>query len=379
MPTIDPTKVLSGTTYLGVAGNIPLGNSISGINGSTTFNISDGYYSSKTVTANDTNLTATNIATGVTIFGVPGSAIVSLGNAGAGDVLAGKTFSTSTAANVSGTISVKSGEVASVASATSSTKLLLTAPIGYYDGTVTLSTTSVNFTASNIKSGINIFGIIGSMLAGYTYGDSDPSKVLTTATGAGTYLATDYSLQKLQTKDDWVDSGGTVDEYTAEENAWPAVTGSPFAGNTAINYAGSGGDLDLYSGAVLQDSRTGLWWSDTSAVGASASSTTNVFTLTADGSRPTGGNAIGFCDALNAYNSGVGFGGHNDWYLPTQKQLMQAYIDGAANHLPNPGNYFWSSTEYYNSTTYAWNVYLANGNPNYTNKATNYTVRCVRS
>jgi len=183
-----------------------------------------------------------------------------------------------------------------------------------------------------------------------------------------------FSNQKYQTKDDWVNSGGTVGEYTAEEAAWSAVSGSPFSGYDSINYAGTGGDLDLYSGTVKQDTRTGLWWSDIMAVGVAASTTNNVFTLTADGARPTGGNAIGFCDALNTAN----FGGNNDWYLPTQKQLQQAYIDGSANNLPNPGYNFWSSTEYSSNAANAWYVALGNGVTSSYTKVTATYVRCVR-
>lgn len=183
-----------------------------------------------------------------------------------------------------------------------------------------------------------------------------------------------FDKQKLQTKDDWVNSGGTVGEYTAEESTWSAVAGSPFSNFNLIDYTSS--NADLYSGTVKQDTRSGLWWSDIMAVngGGVASTTMNGFTLSADGARPTGGGAIGFCDALNTAN----FGSHNDWYLPTQKQLMQAYINGAANNLPNPGYYFWSSTEYYSNAAYAWYVYLYNGDTNYNTKVRYYTVRCVR-
>ncbi|MFZ2202175.1 MAG: hypothetical protein WAV56_02140, partial [Microgenomates group bacterium] len=59
-------------------------------------------------------------------------------------------------------------------------------------------------------------------------------------------------------------------------------------------------------------------------------------------------------------------------------ELMQAYIDGAANNLPNPGNYFWSSTESYNSQSGAWNVYLSAGNTANNTKSSNSAVRCVR-
>lgn len=65
------------------------------------------------------------------------------------------------------------------------------------------------------------------------------------------------------------------------------------------------------------------------------------------------------------------------WRLPTEKELMQAYIDGSYWNLTNPANYFWSFTEY--DATSAWYVYLSNGTT-YTNyKATNaFYVRCVR-
>jgi hypothetical protein len=67
----------------------------------------------------------------------------------------------------------------------------------------------------------------------------------------------------------------------------------------------------------------------------------------------------------------------NGWRLPTQKELMQAYIDGSNWNLTNPANYFWPFTE--NDDTYAWIVNLGAGYTNLTNKATGtYYVRCVR-
>lgn len=169
--------------------------------------------------------------------------------------------------------------------------------------------------------------------------------------------AVDYSTQKLATKDDWF---GT---YKAEESSWTAVSGSPFAGFAALN---------LDSGTVKQDSRTGLWWS--------ASSTTyptNQFTLSADGARPTGGQAIAFCDALNT----ASYGGKTDWYLPTQKELMTAYINGIYSQDPTfaTTSNFWSSTEYSVNSGNAWSVNLYDGNAvNFHFKGNAYSVRCVR-
>jgi len=136
-----------------------------------------------------------------------------------------------------------------------------------------------------------------------------------------------FVAQWLQTKDDWVNGGGISGEYTAEEAIWTTVTGSPFSGFDEINYSGESYTLNLFSGAVKRDERTGLWWSDVAArSGPVIATSTNDFDPVTDGNRPTGGYAIGFCDALNA----VSFAGYDNWYLPTQKELMQAYIDGSA-------------------------------------------------
>lgn len=65
------------------------------------------------------------------------------------------------------------------------------------------------------------------------------------------------------------------------------------------------------------------------------------------------------------------------WRLPTQKELMQAYIDGSFFNLTNPSNSFWSVTEY--SATGAYCVYLSSGSTSASTKtaAAGY-VRCVR-
>ena len=64
------------------------------------------------------------------------------------------------------------------------------------------------------------------------------------------------------------------------------------------------------------------------------------------------------------------------WRLPTQKELMQAYIDGAYWNLTQPSNCFWSLTE--GSSTTAWTVYLIHGLTFNLNKGYSYRVRCVR-
>jgi hypothetical protein len=286
IPTIDPSKLLDDTTYLGIIGNIAIR-----ILSSATTTVSVGYYATTTLNAVDADLAAGNIKSGVNLFGISGDSNV-------------------------------------------------------------VDTSSGNATAANIATG-TIAWVDGVALTG-TF---DP-----------------WSPQRLQTKDDWVNTSGTTNEYIAEETVWSEVSGSPFAGYNSINYVASS-TLDLYSGTVKQDTRTGLWWSDAMAVdgGGVATTTSNSFALTADGARPTGGNAIGFCDALNTAN----FGGYNNWYLPTQKQLLQAYIDGSANNLPNADYAFWSATEYYNVVSTAWRVSLSFAANGFSTKVTFNYVRCV--
>jgi len=100
----------------------------------------------------------------------------------------------------------------------------------------------------------------------------------------------------------------------------------------------------------------------------------------ANGDGPTdfGWSALDWCENLELAVDGTG--DKTDWRLPTQKELLQAYINGAANNLPNPDHYYWSSTEYYSSTAKAWLVYLSYGNTlNFINKTNSgYYARCVR-
>ena len=68
IPTIDAAKVLSGTTYLGVAGSIAT-RTLS----ADSATVSAGYYAATTLSAVDTDLILGNIMTGVTLFGLTGT------------------------------------------------------------------------------------------------------------------------------------------------------------------------------------------------------------------------------------------------------------------------------------------------------------------
>lgn len=66
----------------------------------------------------------------------------------------------------------------------------------------------------------------------------------------------------------------------------------------------------------------------------------------------------------------------NGWRLPSQKEAMQAYIDGSKFNLTNPALIYWTSTKY--SATGAWYVYLQFGEAARYTMAGAFNVRCVR-
>ena len=220
--------------------------------------------------------------------------------------------------------------------------------------------------------------------------------------------------QRYQRYDDWNCSANNAEatgscasgdeEYAGEESTWTKTA----EGGTARNVIEGTMTKTLTSNKVYQDSITSLYWTD------EESSITNEFTYnstapdditescqflytgatTTDASfnakcdyNADAGNNVSaneFClnlclDADNADSDSDGATGMEcDWRLPSQKELMQAYINGAANNLPTPNQFFWASTEYYNSTAYAWRTLLHTGYTLYNTKVTGNYVRCVR-
>jgi len=66
-------NILDTVDIFGVTGSIPTQGDVAGADGSISFAIPDGYYSGNTATAADSDLVASNIRVGVTIFGVTGT------------------------------------------------------------------------------------------------------------------------------------------------------------------------------------------------------------------------------------------------------------------------------------------------------------------
>ncbi|MFH1188145.1 MAG: DUF1566 domain-containing protein [bacterium] len=280
-----------------------------------------------------------------------------------------------------------------------------TVTAGYYEAT-TLSTVDSDLAVGNIRSGVNIFGFAGnSNVVNTSTGDATASEILSgykawvdgaEITGSASSGYSDWSTQKNVRWDDWRYGAGTTgspfDEYTGEESTW---TQTDAGGDAAKSVTDNAVTVSLSSNEVWQDTRTGLYWSNRTAsqidnefrydaTGQCNFTDTGTANTYCDNQDPTSAytedndvSANDFCLnlQLDADNDSVL---ETDWRLPSQKELMQAYIDGSANHLPNPDSYFWSATEYNGNAANAWYVTLNDGYTYSSTKSNNYYARCVR-
>ena len=228
-----------------------------------------------------------------------------------------------------------------------------------------------------------------------------------------------FQNQALMDYDDWncahnnaesaTACAGGDSEYTGEEGTWTLKA----SGGAAVSVTDNGATVTIASNKVYQDGWTKLYWTDVNSGGNiidnefayidgsdrtsptdhscnfNSIDTANEY---CDNQDPSSAyttedddvSAADFClnlqlDADNADGDSNGTTGmETDWRLPTQKELIQAYIDGSANNIPNSGNLFWSSTEVYNSQSRAWVMYLNIGGAGTNTKSANGTVRCVR-
>lgn len=208
--------------------------------------------------------------------------------------------------------------------------------------------------------------------------------------------------------------GHATQRYQYDNNGYGTWTEVVATGGTPASVTANGSTVTLESTRVMQDDRTGLIWTDSSNGGVH-----NNFTWVAgdDPVNPTGnscnfnaaGDANEWCNVSNFstpdyYNpanntqpgdqakTGVsasefclnlaaddGSGVQTDWRVPTQRELMTAYLDGSEENLPNAARTFWSSSEHVYNKTVAWRVNLHDGYANYTTKTnTGHYVRCVR-
>lgn len=148
-------------------------------------------------------------------------------------------------------------------------------------------------------------------------------------------------------------SGQFFDDRSVSEannDLWRSVGGSPFKNYKEAKIVSGERVISLFSGETFYDALTGLVWSSPSDF-----TLNNKFTL--ENGKIIGGEAILFCQSLNK----IKYAGFSNWRIPTQKELMQAYVNGASSVLVNRPFYLWSGTEFYGDKTRAWRMNLKAG------------------
>ncbi|MDD5527722.1 MAG: hypothetical protein PHO56_01970 [Patescibacteria group bacterium] len=372
IPTINPSNLLSSTTYLGVTGNIAIRGAF-GLKGSTTDqSVAAGYYSGGTLSGSAT-LIPGNIKNGVNIFGT-------IGNYTAGGYVYGD------------------NDPAKVLTAATSN-------LG------ASSYLADNLAVGKVKYGTT-FGI--GPQTGTLYGDTDASKVCSTASAAGTVSVT---ASLVATSTTYCGVTGTLLGHLFNGtcfNSHFCTVGTEYLGGSQAN----GGVDDYNYGAAMpvgaysanwtkctannsycgtndsfaysKDNATGLIWSNPCASAGCttySSSSPTAYQWNSKGVNNyyvglgTAGSSTASQLCSNDVNAVTGGGFHmGGWFLPHQKQFMMAYIDGSYGSLEiGYTRFFWTATTESDSVTSAHDFNLGAGTDTLNSKSTAIKVRCVRS
>lgn len=200
----------------------------------------------------------------------------------------------------------------------------ITVNAGYYSST-TLAAVDTDLAAGNIKSGVTIFGIAGTLTSGAV---PDTGQI----TSYTTTFGEDHDYQPA----------GTQLSYTIN------------ADNT------------------ITDNRTGLMWRRCSqGMTDDATCTGTAGTYTREG-------ALASCEGETA--------DYTDWRLPNAKELFSLVkFEGAAPFIDQTifpatvSNYYWTGTTYVPNTSYAMSVDVSGGLVSASVKTGSNYVRCVRA
>lgn len=164
------------------------------------------------------------------------SGIILPGTAAVGDVLNSKTFSSTAGYLVAGTMPNNATDQAASAISNSGTTLKLTAPAGYYPGTVNVTKTDANFLAGNLPSGLTLFGLSGTgnyKLFANSFSDNTDASGLLTVTGLN--FQPKYIIV-YQRAINGISSRGYIGIYTNNNDFYyygnTAISGDAFVNNT---------------------------------------------------------------------------------------------------------------------------------------------------
>jgi hypothetical protein len=347
-------KTFSSSAGLGVTGAMPNIGAVTLTPSTSDQAIAAGYHNGSGKCEGDPDLVTGNIKSGVNLFGVSGDAnVVNTGaaTATATDMVSGKTAYVN-GSLVTGTVTAGSDVNGPNGSTT------FTIPDAFYAGSKIATANDANLVASNIKKGVNLFGVTGTVqLPPLSTGQ-------TTSRGAGS----DGALQKGATR--------------------------------AFSDNGDG---------TITDNTTGLMWEkkedfDNLAVNCTSAAVCpnphdadNRYTWSATSQNFDGTVVSVFLAQLNA---GSGFAGHTDWRLPNMNELeslRNAEVFSPATYTAfNTGctsscnltdvnscsctvsYYYWSSSTYQSLLLDAWVVYFLDGGVDFGNKSFNLDARAVR-
>jgi hypothetical protein len=193
----------------------------------------------------------------------------------------------------------------------------------------------------------------------------------------------------------WCNNCGAVGELQvySEIATWTNLAGTPAAGvyTPTIGETYQGGKVAyvLQSGdpgydattphgliAATSDQSTGIRWYNGSNITTGATGTAIGTGLSNTNRIIANQGAIATSYAAGLARAYTG-GGYNDWYLPSKDELNKMYINKVAIGGFSDLVYYWSSTEYFNSSV--WAQYLGNGIQLDEGKSNAYNVRAIRA
>ena len=405
---LDAANIKSGVTIGGIAGQYPSAtyklpassgtdltsgafNSL--IASGSTFQWYDGSGTRYTQTG-DANLAVGNIKSGTSVFGLTGTygtactsdgqvgcntttgypaAKVASTNLDVSNIKSGVTVGGVTGQYPSATYTLPGSSDPALTSATLNTKLASASTFEWFDATGTryTATGDTDLTAAKVASGVTMFGVTGS------YGPSCTADGQTACLSTSTYKAVNTSVLTawdIRTGKSAGGIAGSLDFYKnmSRLTTFNRTTGSGSSSSTttadlydAIDDYANNTTFPVTAPAAWR-SATGANWTTTISNQKYKDEITGLSWARSDGNYRTWEEAVSYC--ISGIGSSGTYAGTNTWRLPTQKELMQAYVDGiwslkSGLYLQGgPGGYFyWSATTMSDSPTDAWYVSLYNG------------------